>query len=81
MFLEVSITPSSLWGGQGLLGKTYYSQLSPNGHLYETDTSVKLTPRVGLWFPLFPYLTVFKIDNTLRQTLCAGPKGAHLREK
>ena len=54
VFLEVSITPSSLWGGQGLLGKTYCSHLSPNGDLYEMDTLVKLTPRVGPWFSLFP---------------------------
>ena len=29
-----------------------YSQLSLNGHLYKTDTSVKRTPRVGPYFPL-----------------------------
>lgn len=50
VFLEVSITPSSLWGGQGLLGKTYCSHLSLNGHLYEMDTLVKLKPRVGPCF-------------------------------
>ena len=29
-----------------------YSQLSLNGHLFKTDTSVKRTPRVGPYFPL-----------------------------
>ena len=32
----------------------YYSRLSPNGHLYKTDTSVKRTPRVGPCFSLLP---------------------------
>ena len=33
-----------------------YSQLSLNGHLYKTDTSVKRTPRVG---PCFSLLSLF----------------------
>ena len=31
-----------------------YSQLSLNGHLYKTDTSVKRTPRVGPCLSLLP---------------------------
>ena len=44
-----------------------------------TDTSVKRTPRVGpcLFYPLC--FTLYKTENTLRRTLCAVPKGVHLR--
>ena len=31
-----------------------YSRLSPSGHLYKTDTSVKWTPRVGPFLSLLP---------------------------
>ena len=31
-----------------------YSQLSLNGHIYKTDTSVKRTPRVGPCLSLLP---------------------------
>ena len=35
-------------------GLVQYSQLSLNGHLYKTDTSIKPTPRVGPCLSLLP---------------------------
>ena len=46
-----------------------------------TDTSIRWTPRV-LLVPAFLYslyLTLYKMDISLRQTLIAGPKGVRLR--
>ena len=45
-----------------------YSQLSLNGHLYKTDTSVKRTPRVGPCLCLFPVIKpitylLYPVDN------------------
>ena len=56
-----------------------YSRLSLNRHLYKMVTSVKRTLRVGPCLSLLLYLTLYKTDISLRQTL-AGPKGVRLRE-
>ena len=53
---------------------------SLDGHLYETDTSVKWTSRIGPSFPILPFLTLYKTDTTLRQPLRVGTKGVHLKE-
>ena len=50
--------------------KALYSGLSLNGHLDRTNTSIKRTPRVD------PCLSLY----SLHLTLCAGPKGVHVRE-
>ena len=45
-----------------------------------TDTSIRQTPRVGPCHCLFPLLTFYKTDTSLRRTLSASPKGVHLGE-
>ena len=48
-------------------GLVQYSQLSLNGHLYKTDTSIKPTPRVGPCLSLLP-LFDFLQDGHLSKT-------------
>ena len=50
-----------------LLKYKEYSQLSLNGHLYKTDTSVKRTPRVSPCFSLIPLFNSLQ-DGLLSKT-------------
>ena len=56
-----------------------YNRLSLSRHLYKIDNSLKRTPRIGPAFLYSLYLTLYKTDITFRQTLCAIPKGVHLK--
>ena len=87
VWLQDSTILSLLGGGKTLTPNPWnihctmlYSQLSLNGHLYKTDTSIKRTPRVGPCISLLPLLTLYKMDTSVRRTLSAGPKGVCLRE-
>ena len=58
-----------------------YSLLSLNRHLYETDTSVKRTLRVGPYLSLVPLFdSLYKTDISLRRTHTAGPQGVCRRK-
>ena len=57
-----------------------YSLLSLNRHLYKTNTSEKPTPTVGPFLSLPLFLTLYKMDISLRWTFTTGSKGVHLRE-
>ena len=62
-----------------------YSQLSPNGQPYKTNTSIKRTPGVGPCLPFFSHfaaskLSIYKLDTSIRRTVGVGPDGIHLRE-
>ena len=78
-----SYTKCDMWPGRELSRSRKnwnYSRLSPKGHLYKTDTSVKRTLKVGPCLCFSLYLTLYKTDTSLRRTLSAGPKGVRLRE-
>ena len=49
-----------------------------NRHPYKTDTFVKRTPVPAFLYLLF--LTHYKMDISLRQTLIACPRGVHFRD-
>ena len=46
--------------------------------LFLTDTSVELELVPAFLYSL--YLTLYKMDTSLRRTFIAGPKGVRLRE-
>ena len=62
----------------------HYSQLSLNGHLCMTVTSIRRKTGVGPYTPfviiILLYLTLYKPDTSLRRRVGASPDGVDLRE-
>lgn len=63
---------------EGKIHQRYSSKLSLNRHLYKMDTGVGPVPTFLKSF--YSNVTPYEMDNSIRQTVGAGPDSVHFRE-